>query len=145
MRWTRRTPQLLTDVFDRCTRDGYVWQWVSEISNLLRILFNKHSWTTSRHERQNSRLCWRYKPFLATMLKQRNFRKWESFRNADERTYKWIDAEYGTIPSVHWRCKFHDPRGRGSCARAWPYKLYSENALFFLKSSSLLPGINQTN
>ena len=27
----------------------------------------------------------------------------------------------------------------------WPYKLYSENALFFLKSSSLLPGIDQTN
>ena len=34
----------------------------------------------------------------------------------------------------------------GSCARAWPYiKSYSENALFFLKSSSSLPGINQTN
>ena len=40
---------------------------------------------------------------------------------------------------VHQNCKFHDPRGRGSCARAWPYKSYSENALFFLKSSSLLP------
>ena len=46
---------------------------------------------------------------------------------------------------VYQNCKFHDPRGRGSCARVWPYKLYSENALFFLKSSSLLPGINQTN
>ena len=27
-------------------------------------------------------------------------------------------------------CKFHDPRDRGFCARAWPYKSYSENALF---------------
>ena len=26
--------------------------------------------------------------------------------------------------------KFHDPRGRGSCAGAWPYKSYSETALF---------------
>ena len=42
-------------------------------------------------------------------------------------------------------CKFHDPWGRGSCARVWPYKSYSENALFLLKSSSLLPGIGQTN
>ena len=25
----------------------------------------------------------------------------------------------------------YDPRGRGSFARAWPYKSYSENALFF--------------
>ena len=44
-------------------------------------------------------------------------------------------------------CKFRSSSARdsGSCARAWPYiKLYSENALFYLKSSSLLPGINQT-
>ena len=31
---------------------------------------------------------------------------------------------------VYQNCKFHDPRGRGSCARAWTYKSYSENALF---------------
>ena len=31
---------------------------------------------------------------------------------------------------VYQNCKFHDPRGRGSCARAWPYKSYSENELF---------------
>ena len=32
-----------------------------------------------------------------------------------------------------------------SCARAWPYKSYSETALFLEQSSSLLPGIDQTN
>ena len=31
---------------------------------------------------------------------------------------------------VYQNCKFHDPRGRGSCARVWPFKSYSENALF---------------
>ena len=31
---------------------------------------------------------------------------------------------------VYQNCKFHDPWGRGSCAGAWPYKSYSENALF---------------
>ena len=31
--------------------------------------------------------------------------------------------------SVYQNCNFHDPRGRGSCARVWPYKSYSENAL----------------
>ena len=31
---------------------------------------------------------------------------------------------------VYQNCKFHDPRDRGSCARACPLKLYSENALF---------------
>ena len=48
---------------------------------------------------------------------------------------------------VYQNCKFHDPRGRGSCSRVWQYtcKSYSENALFLLKSSSLLPGIDQTN
>ena len=29
--------------------------------------------------------------------------------------------------------------------RAWPYKLYSENALFLEESSSLHSGIHQTN
>ena len=28
---------------------------------------------------------------------------------------------------------FMTPRGRGSCARVWPYKSYSENAIFLLK------------
>ena len=46
---------------------------------------------------------------------------------------------------VYQNCKFHDPRGRGSCARVWPYKSWSKNALFLKKSSSLLPGIDQTN
>ena len=40
--------------------------------------------------------------------------------------------------------KFHDPEGRDSCTRVWPYKSFSENALFLRKSSSLLPGIDQT-
>ena len=31
---------------------------------------------------------------------------------------------------VYQNCKFHDPRDRGYCARAWPYKSYSKNALF---------------
>ena len=36
-------------------------------------------------------------------------------------------------------------RDRGSCARVWSYKSYVENALFLLKSSSLLRSIDQTN
>ena len=32
---------------------------------------------------------------------------------------------------IHHDCKFHDPRGKSSCARAWPYKAYSKIALFF--------------
>ena len=39
--------------------------------------------------------------------------------------------------SVYQNCKFHDPRSRGSCARAWPYKSYCETALFLKQSSSL--------
>ena len=31
---------------------------------------------------------------------------------------------------VYQNCKFHDPRGRGSYARACPYMSYSETALF---------------
>ena len=31
---------------------------------------------------------------------------------------------------VYENCKFHDPQDRGSCARVWPYKSYSENGLF---------------
>ena len=40
---------------------------------------------------------------------------------------------------------FMTPRGRNSCARVWPYKSYSENALFLKKSSSVLPGMDETN
>ena len=40
--------------------------------------------------------------------------------------------------------KFQDPRGKGSGARVWPYISCSENALFILKSSFLLQGIDQT-
>ena len=40
---------------------------------------------------------------------------------------------------------FMTPGAGVQCARAWPFKSYSENALFLFKSSSLLPGINQTN
>ena len=32
---------------------------------------------------------------------------------------------------VYQNCNFHDPRGRGFCARVWPYKSFSESALFF--------------
>ena len=31
---------------------------------------------------------------------------------------------------VYQNCKFHDPWDRGSSARAWLYKSYSENALY---------------
>ena len=37
---------------------------------------------------------------------------------------------------VYRNCKFHDPRGRGSCARAWLYKFQNENALFLLQSQA---------
>ena len=46
---------------------------------------------------------------------------------------------------VYQYCKLHDPRGRGSCARAWSYRTNSETALYLQTSSSLLPGIDQTN
>ena len=40
---------------------------------------------------------------------------------------------------------FMTPRaGDRSCARVWPYKSYSENALFLEKSSSLPLGKDQT-
>ena len=45
---------------------------------------------------------------------------------------------------VYLNYKFHDPWGRGSCARMWPYTSYSETAVFLYQSSSLLPGIDQT-
>ena len=31
---------------------------------------------------------------------------------------------------VNQKCKFYDPKGRGSCAKAWPYKSSYENELF---------------
>ena len=34
--------------------------------------------------------------------------------------------------------------GQGSCARSWPCKSHSENALFLRESSSLHPVIDQT-
>ena len=47
---------------------------------------------------------------------------------------------------VYQNSKCYDPLCRGSCARAWPYKSYSENALFLLKIFfSTLPGLDQTN
>ena len=46
---------------------------------------------------------------------------------------------------IYLSCKFHDPWGRGSCARVWPYNIYSENVLFLQESSSLYPGIDQTH
>ena len=39
---------------------------------------------------------------------------------------------------VYQNCKFHDPWGRGSCARAWPYQSYRENALSSLSVYSTL-------
>ena len=40
---------------------------------------------------------------------------------------------------------FMTPGAGVQFARAWPFKSYSDNALFLFKTPSLLPGINQTN
>ena len=38
-------------------------------------------------------------------------------------------------------CKFHDSRGRDSCARTWPYKSYIEKKIHnFFKNLFLYPG-----
>ena len=42
----------------------------------------------------------------------------------------------GGMVHVYQKCKFHDPWGRGSCAKVWPYRLCSEN-------TSLLPSTDQ--
>ena len=39
-------------------------------------------------------------------------------------------CRYDDQGRVYQHCKFHDPWGRGSCARAWLYKSYNETALF---------------
>ena len=41
--------------------------------------------------------------------------------------------------------KFHDPRGRASCAGAWRNKSYGENALYLWNFCFLLLGADQTN
>ena len=43
---------------------------------------------------------------------------------------------------VYQNGQFHE---RGSCAGAWLHKSYSVNALFLVKSSSVLLSIDQTN
>ena len=40
---------------------------------------------------------------------------------------------------------FMNPRAGVFCTNAWQNKSYTTNGLFLLKSSPLLPGINQTN
>ena len=43
----------------------------------------------------------------------------------------------GEVKSVKlMNSKFHDPWGRASCAKVWPYKFYSENTLFLLNSKT---------
>ena len=48
---------------------------------------------------------------------------------------------------VYQNCKFHDPRGKDSCARAWPYKSYSENAFIIISLKILfsIPGSDMAN
>ena len=46
---------------------------------------------------------------------------------------------------VYQNCNFHDPRGRGFCARVWLYKSVVKMHYFFKNLSPLLPGIEQTN
>ena len=43
-------------------------------------------------------------------------------------TYLYSDGDHGR---VYQNCKFHDPKGRGSCAKVWPYKSYSEMHYLF--------------
>ena len=45
----------------------------------------------------------------------------------DQTNYVYGNDEHGR---VYQNCNFHDPHGRVSCARVWPYKSYSENALY---------------
>ena len=45
---------------------------------------------------------------------------------------------------VYQNSKFHDPWGRDN-GKVWPNKSDGQNTLFLEKSSSLLPGIDQTN
>ena len=47
--------------------------------------------------------------------------------HGSNKLYVYRNADQGR---VNKNCKFDDPRARGSCARVWPYKSYSENALF---------------
>ena len=47
---------------------------------------------------------------------------------------------------VYQNCKFHDPWGRGSCARSWPYKSFLVKMHYFIFiPSSLLWDMIQTN
>ena len=55
------------------------------------------------------------------------FEKCSLLRGKDQTNYVYSNDVQGR---VYQNYKFHDPRGRGSCARALPCKSYSENALF---------------
>ena len=54
--------------------------------------------------------------------------------------YSYDDKE-----KVYQNCKFHDPRGRGSCAQAWSCKSFSEAHYFLIKFFSLLRVMVQSN
>ena len=45
----------------------------------------------------------------------------------DQTPYVYSDKDEGGFCQ---NCKFHEPWGRGSCAKAWPNKSWSEKSLF---------------
>ena len=61
---------------------------------------------------------------------------------------KGISKQYtdNDVPGrVHKIVNFMTPGVGVFSAEVWPYKLYSENTLFLLRSSSLLPCTDQAN
>ena len=64
---------------------------------------------------------------LSHIVKMHYFlKKYSSlFPGIDQTNYAYGNDDQGR---EYQNCIFHDPRGRGYCTRAWPYKLYSENA-----------------
>ena len=55
----------------------------------------------------------------------------------DQTNWKYSKDDQGR---VYKNCKFNDPRGRGSCAGAFPY---SANAIFLFLLSTLGHGLDQ--
>ena len=60
------------------------------------------------------------------------------FKNLLFYSQAWIRQTKYDQGRVYQICKFHDPRGRGSDVRAWPYNSCSEYVL----SSTLAHGVN---
>ena len=52
---------------------------------------------------------------------------YSSLPGIDQTKYVYSNDDQGR---VYQNCNYHEPGDRGSYARMWPYKSYSENALF---------------